>query len=57
MGDDGSELSLYRLVLIGWDGYQTNIAADRAIRSQVLDRYRLLMNASSCSLKSGKNVL
>lgn len=56
MGDDGSESSLYRLVLIGWDEYQTNIAADRVIRRQVLDRYWLLKNASSCSLKNGKNV-
>lgn len=57
MGDDGSESSLYRLVLIGWDEYQANIAADRAVRRQVLDGYRLLKNASSCSSKNGKNVL
>lgn len=30
--NDGSVSSLYRLMLIGWDEYQTNIAADRAIR-------------------------
>lgn len=57
MGDGGSKSSLYRLVLIGRDEYQTNIAADRASRRQVLDRYRLLKIASGCSLKNGKNVV